>query len=185
MSLDWINQNKSLYKAFTSVTTSLDDYNTDINGGILLQAYNTIKNYESDDNPKLAALNNILLCFLISHYYDDLNNIQYMIQFINRILPNNTIPETFDDEEDMWKVVIRCISLGDISRASSTLKNHLQQVDESTKKHQYYSMLLRLMEHYPIPSIDETNNEDALKKWKTLISEFSCIVLFSGWNFER
>lgn len=32
MSLDWINQNKSLYKAFTSVTTSLDDYNTDING---------------------------------------------------------------------------------------------------------------------------------------------------------
>lgn len=172
MSLDWINQNKSLYKAFTSVTTSLDDYNTDINGGILLQAYNTIKNYESDDNPKLSALNNILLCFLISHYYDDLNNIQYMIQFINRILPNNTIPEIFDDEEDMWKVVIRCISLGDISCASSTLKNHLQQVDESTKKHQYYNMLLRLMEHYPIPSIDETNNEDALKKWKTLIGEF-------------
>lgn len=171
MSLDWINQSKSLYKAFTSVTASLDDYNTDISGGILLQAYNTIKKYE-ENNPKLSALNNILLCFLISHYYDDLSNIQYMIQFINRILPNNMIPETFDDEEDMWKVVIRCVSLGDLNFASSTLKKHLQQVDESTTKHQYYHMLLRLIEHYPIPSIDETNNEGALKKWKTLVSEF-------------
>ncbi|KAL6932830.1 uncharacterized protein HGUI_01646 [Hanseniaspora guilliermondii] len=172
MSLNWINQNKSLYKDFTVLTSSLDDYSNDINGGILLQAYNTIQNHESDDKPKLAALNNILICFLISYYYDDLNNIQYMIQFINRIIPNNTISETFDDEKDMWKVVIRCISLGKIPTATSTLNKFLQQVDESTKKYQYYNMLLRLMENYPLPSIDETNNEDLLKNWKTLMSEF-------------
>lgn len=172
MSLNWIEENKDLYKDFVSLTSVLDDSNVDINGGILLQAYEILKKNESEENSKIKTLSSILLCFLLSYYYDDLNNIQYMIEFANRICPNSSIAETYTSEEEMWKILIRSISLGKLTTATSVLAKFLENIDESTKQHRYYNMLLRLIEYYPIPSIEEGNSEQVLKNWKTLVSEF-------------
>ena len=172
MSLNWIEENKDLYKDFVSLTSVLDDSNVDINGGILLQAYEILKKNESEENSKIKTLSSILLCFLLSYYYDDLNNIQYMIEFANRISPNSSIAETYTSEEEMWKILIRSISLGKLTTATSVLAKFLETIDESTKQHRYYNMLLRLIEYYPIPSIEEGNSEQVLKNWKTLVSEF-------------
>jgi len=172
MSLNWIEENKDLYKDFVSLTSVLDDSNVDINGGILLQAYEILKKNESEENSKIKTLSSILLCFLLSYYYDDLNNIQYMIEFANRICPNSSIAETYTSEEEMWKILIRSISLGKLTTATSVLAKFLENIDESTKQHRYYNMLLRLIEYYPIPSIEEGNSEQVLKNWKILVREF-------------
>lgn len=158
-------ENFDLYSKLITFT----ELNDVVDGQFLMDLYEIV-DANNKANNNISVLNNIILCTIIAYYYDEIQNPEIIIKFINRILP---FDEITDEEEkivgkEIWIMLLKLVTKGLIKEACLVLTRY---VKENSKDENIgdYRILLDILINYPLADLQDLK---VYKNWKNLTSEY-------------